>query len=48
MNHRFIDFTQVEFLLSEGDYEFSGPSAYMDHHLSDFIPHFFRFPGCIK
>jgi hypothetical protein len=37
------------FYVQKADYEFSGPFAYIDHHLSDFIQvTFFRFPWCIK
>jgi hypothetical protein len=44
MKHCFIDFTQVDFFYFQKAI-MSSQGHHMDHHLSDFIPHFFRFTG---
>jgi hypothetical protein len=37
LNHRFIDFTQVDFFdVQKADYEFSGSFTSLEQHLSDF------------
>jgi hypothetical protein len=37
LKHRLIDFNSLFDDVQKADYEFSGPFAYLKHHLSNFV-----------